>query len=541
VISRPKILLVTVLVAFCSIVYELIYAEALSISFGGQVVRYSITIGLFLFSFGIGALVYNRLNKNNLVDNFIRVEILLSVLGPMGLFFIILLNSYAFEFFYTDTGYYVLLFISHIPIILIGLLSGLELPLLSDLNNKKTNAFAETLGYDYIGSLIGTVLFALYLYPEYGIIITAIVIGFINNISALIFAFSIKSDTRINTSKIVLLTCMAIFLGLLANSSEIENKTQMIYYNKSLTDKGWEANYSKIEISEIKRTKYQKVIFYDAYKAFTNEKHTCMNLGQNVQFCKLWVDAYHKGLVDIPMAFFSEAEREDLNILLIGGGDWIPANYLRKYQVNIDMVDIDEDFTNFTKTHPLLAPYHQDAFNYEKLNLIIEDGYSYLRNNTKKYDLIILDLPGLNDSKLTNFYTQEFMRYVANSLDDDGLAITWAYQTDSEQSAILLSSTKGVGFSKMTEYSSYLGENEKIENYFIFTKNEARSVVAKTDYYNEFSHIYDSQLNWSTIPYDENLKINSVFKPNRDIVISKRVEYRAHHFTEEFRGMFGPQ
>ena len=45
----------TFLLAFCSIVYELLLGQALAAFLGNTVLRYSVTIGLFLLAKGIGA------------------------------------------------------------------------------------------------------------------------------------------------------------------------------------------------------------------------------------------------------------------------------------------------------------------------------------------------------------------------------------------------------------------------------------------------------------------------------------------------------
>ncbi len=70
---------ITLLVAFCSIVYELVYSQTLTIVFGGTVQRYAITIGLFLFFLGLGSFYYKFLNSKKDFQNFIKVEIILSI------------------------------------------------------------------------------------------------------------------------------------------------------------------------------------------------------------------------------------------------------------------------------------------------------------------------------------------------------------------------------------------------------------------------------------------------------------------------------
>ena len=67
----------TLLVAFCSIVYELIFSQALTVIFGGTVIRYSMTIGLYLFSLGIGAFLYNWILKRSKKRNQRAASVLL--------------------------------------------------------------------------------------------------------------------------------------------------------------------------------------------------------------------------------------------------------------------------------------------------------------------------------------------------------------------------------------------------------------------------------------------------------------------------------
>lgn len=78
--SRDRTLVygLTFTVALCSIVYELIYSEMLTVVFGGRAIRYAITIGLFLFCLGLGAFAFDDLGDAR--ENFFRVESYLA--GP---------------------------------------------------------------------------------------------------------------------------------------------------------------------------------------------------------------------------------------------------------------------------------------------------------------------------------------------------------------------------------------------------------------------------------------------------------------------------
>lgn len=232
----------TFVVAFCSIAYELAYSELLRTLFGGTVVRYSITIGLFLFSFGVGSFLYRHLDDDP--SGFFRVEVLLAIAGPAGFLLLLVFNSVP------ELGGALprdlRLTVSHTPIVLVGLLSGLEVPYLTELvDEDRTNAggadgdgdgdgngnldtavdggdadgedvavegarddddpetvtssFASVLGMDYVGSLAGTVVYAVVLYPAVGLFSTVFVLGLLNGLAAL--GFALRFDAGIGIGR----------------------------------------------------------------------------------------------------------------------------------------------------------------------------------------------------------------------------------------------------------------------------------------------------------------------------------------------------
>ncbi len=75
------IYLITFIVAFCSIVYELLMAQTLSLLTGNSVLRYSTTIGLYLASLGLGAFLCTNKRLVRPVETLWKVEILLSLIG----------------------------------------------------------------------------------------------------------------------------------------------------------------------------------------------------------------------------------------------------------------------------------------------------------------------------------------------------------------------------------------------------------------------------------------------------------------------------
>lgn len=162
-LPKVSVLIFSFLLAFCSLFYELVYAQVLSVCIGGTKTQYLITISLFTFALGMGSLLFNRFIKT--VDKkvlFFRIELMLIILGSVGPFFIAWLlqaekESSAFLNFK--------IYFSYFFIFLIGLLSGFELPCLFSLLK---DSHGKILAWDYMGMLCASVMFPFVFLPYLG-------------------------------------------------------------------------------------------------------------------------------------------------------------------------------------------------------------------------------------------------------------------------------------------------------------------------------------------------------------------------------------
>ena len=67
-------------IATCGLIYELIAGALASYLLGDSVTQFSIIIGVYLFSMGIGSYLSKYITKN-LLSYFIRVELLVGLIG----------------------------------------------------------------------------------------------------------------------------------------------------------------------------------------------------------------------------------------------------------------------------------------------------------------------------------------------------------------------------------------------------------------------------------------------------------------------------
>lgn len=177
-VSPLSLFSLSFLLALCSLSYELVLAQILSATLGGTAFRYSTVIGLFTLSLGFGSMSFSKLRTQNIEDSLrvlFSVEILLTLIGFCSPLFLILLEpirlaspvAWLFEILF------------YLPVILIGFLSGLELPLLFSLAASDRNKF-RILSADYIGMFCGSLAVPLVLYPFAGPFVASQTVALLN-------------------------------------------------------------------------------------------------------------------------------------------------------------------------------------------------------------------------------------------------------------------------------------------------------------------------------------------------------------------------
>ena len=522
----------TFVVAFCSIIYELIFAQALTVVFGSTVMQYSLTIGIFMFFLGVGSFFVDHFLQNkDILHNtkaFVSVELSITASAILGLYMIIAISS-VLE--YGSWTSYFWQAIGFLPVATIGFLSGAELPIMTNLYDN--NKFAQVLGIDYFGSLLGTVLYALLIFPSLGLFGTTVIVSALNAFVAVAFLYIFFPNRKIY---ITIFTAMLFFFlaFYLTAMDRINKHLEAIYLGKVIENvyDEYGIKNTKVIVTDVLNTPYQTATEYDIYFNFdsdtgyyTNKDH-CLNLDRHLQACGDWTESYHHGLVDVPLSMLSKKKK--LNILILGGGDFIPAHYLTHYDkqiAHIEIVDIDKTFQNFAKRSKFLRKYNQEAYNYGKLHVTVEDALTFLKRNHKKYDLVLWDLPGLKHEKLLPLYSTEFYTLMRRAMNKKGMAVSWYYPSDMypEHAGILQSTLHASGFKKRFDYVAYNrlpnGAVQETEQFFILSKDATPEMdFASSSYVKEFKDRFKKS-RWHNISSSA-YRPNSIFRPNYGMIIT---------------------
>jgi len=389
-----KLLLVTtLLISICSIIYELLISSISSYLQGDSVTQFSITIGLYMSAMGIGSYI-SKYIKNKLFNKFIFIEMGIGILGGFSSLILFLVNIY--------TKIYIL--IMYILIILIGIFVGLEIPILTRIiENNESNVrknIANIFSFDYIGGLIGSILFPILLFPKLGFITTAFLVGTINIVVALIIVLKYKkfilNYKLVKIISIILLSFIILFLGI---SDSITNTIEEGLYRD--------------DVILSKQTAYQKIVM-------TKHKDDLrLFLDGNLQFSSSDEYRYHEALVHIPMMYAENHNR----VLVLGGGDGLAVREILKYNdvKEVVLVDIDKEMTDLCTNDSQISALNKGSLKNEKVTVINEDGYMYVKKNKEKFDVIIVDFPDPNNESLNKLYTNAFYNYIKSNLTENGV------------------------------------------------------------------------------------------------------------------------
>ncbi len=157
-------------------------------------------------------------------------------------------------------------------------------------------------------------------------------------------------------------------------------------------------------------SKYQKIEILE-----TEDFGNLMLLDDIIMLTEKNEFSYHEMISHIPIFAHPNPKR----VLIIGGGDGGTAREVIKHDSIDECVLVEIDEMIIAKSIEYF-PKVSTAFNNPKLNLIIDDGIKYLKENKNSFDVIIIDSTDpIGPAK--GLFTLEFYQNVFESLIGDGI------------------------------------------------------------------------------------------------------------------------
>ncbi len=375
---------------------------------GNPVVQWTITISLMLFAMGLGSRL-SKLAERALLDFFITIELALSLLCAMSATLIYFLTAFvqSIDFFI------------YLISIMIGLLIGLEVPLVTRLNSYfeelRVN-ISSVMEKDYYGALLGGLLFAFVALPYLGLTYTPIALGAVNLAVAAVLFFQHRQQLHYRRS----LSAGFAILPVLLISLAVFAKPIVLF--------GEQQNYRDKVIYE-QQTPYQKIVL----TKWKNDFWLYLNNSQ--QFSTYDEEKYHEPLV-LPAMLASAARK---NILILGGGDGLAVRETLKFNEveSITLVDIDPAVTKLGKSNPLFLKANEGVLEDSRVEIVNQDAFTFLANERRIFDVVIIDLPDPKSLGLSRLYSKQFYETIKKRLSPGGVVVTQATSPFFAQKAFL--------------------------------------------------------------------------------------------------------
>lgn len=495
---------ITLILAACSILYELVIAQTLSNLTSNIVVWYSLTIGLYLGGMGIGAFFSRKLKSENVIKNLFNTEVLLSLVGAFSvvvIYFSHMLNLYFSTYGQATFAFLIFLIPSVGVILLLGFLTGVELPLLILLNQQisaKKN-INRILGIDYFGSLLGAIIFPLFLVPHFSVISVGFYVAVLNACVAFVLLYYVSKKRSF-----IVITGLTLFLPLffmITHSQYIHQYFLKKYYFYKQSSASLATLFSRpdsLPLIENYHTPYQEIdivrypfaqftnLFLDIFSSKLKENpdfpfNYMLFLNGDYQFSSNTEEFYHEYFAHIPILMRASVPRK---VLVVGAGDGLLDRELLKYpQIQtITHVEIDEQIIKLARHHPVLMRMNEGALDDPRVNVVIDDAFRYIRNTDDIFDAVYLDLPDPNNYNLSKVYSTEFYHQIFKHLTSDGFVVMDAPNIQNKAKnfkgnwPIYFNTLRQAGFKFVLPYLSSLEHDNQ----------QAIYTLKQNDYYNPY-------------------------------------------------------
>jgi spermidine synthase len=390
------LLLAVLVVATCGLIYELVAGTLASYLLGDSVTQFSTIIGTYLFAMGVGSYL-SRYFEEDFLFHFVTIEIMVGIIGG----------------FSPTLLFYLFSEIDHFRIALyglvacIGVLVGLEIPLMMRLLKEKVEfkeLVSEIFTFDYIGSLLASILFPLFFIPKLGIVKTGFFFGMINVVVAiaLLWVFWDDFGKKRRSLRMMALGCFLVLLGGFVYGDRLLDLVEQRMFNEKVV-------YSK-------SSPYQRIV------VTKHKNETRLYLNNNLQFSSLDEYRYHESLVHPAMGMSENIEQ----VLVLGGGDGMAVREVLKYPEvkKITLVDLDPQITILFKSSWALAHLNGNSLSHPKVAIENKDAFDYVKGALPaSVDIVIIDFPDPSNYSVGKLYTNLFYRCVRKLLKDKGVMV----------------------------------------------------------------------------------------------------------------------
>ncbi len=394
----PLLFLNVLIIATCGLIYELLAGTLSSYVLGDSITQFSLIIGIYLFAMGVGSYLSRFIDKH-IAEKFIDIELAVAVIGGFSAPLLFLTFAYISYF-----G-----IILYTTVFIIGTLVGLEIPLLMRILKDELDfkdLVSRVLALDYVGALVASLLFPLFLVPKLGLNRTSLLFGMLNAGVGLWATWLL--EPLITNRKLTILRVKGFIVLVLLGIALIKADRLT-----TLAEDGLFMD----NIVYAKSSPYQRIVVTKGKTGYA------LFLNGNLQFNSFDEYRYHEALVH---PAFTAYGGEPKRVLVLGGGDGLALREILKYKSveSVQLVDLDPMMTGLSKAMPALAELNHNSYNDPRVAVTNGDAFVWLDNdNTEPFDIAIIDFPDPNNFALGKLYSTRFYNLLKQKLRPDSAVV----------------------------------------------------------------------------------------------------------------------
>lgn len=399
---RALLLAAVAACAACGIIYELALLTLSASLDGGGIVATSLIVAGYIAALGAGALLVKPLLARAAII-FIAVEALLGIIGG--------LSAAALYVTFSFIGGSLLVLAAGTA--LIGGLVGAEVPLLMTLLQRGRTAGATDAGRvlanltaaDYLGALVGGLVWPFILLPQLGMIRGAAATGIINLTAAAVVAIfllrQVINARQLATALCALTAALALLTTLLLRAHDIETTSRQRLYADP--------------IIAYRHSAYQEIV------VTRRGNDTRLYLDGGLQFSTRDEYRYTESLV------YPALGARARSVLVLGGGDGLAARELLRQPGVEKIVQVELDPAVVELACTTMRSANGGSLDNPRVKILTGDAMTWLRRpDLERFDAVIVDLPDPDTPVLGRLYSTEFYTLAARALAPGGLMVVQA-------------------------------------------------------------------------------------------------------------------
>ncbi len=417
----------------CGLAYEYTLSKIASDLLGNSVQQWATMIATMLFAMGLGADFQKHTPADQLTDRLISTQVWLAVLGGFGP--LIMIHGFALL-----PQLYII--IQYGLAFAVGLLIGYEIPLVMRINEQTEPEMrfnlAQVLKMDYVGALVGALLWTFLLVRYLSIDRISFVLGLATITSAtLCFFLYRKRLSRPRARVLEILGGTALVTVGLVVGRDLTLKAEQFLYRDPITTS--------------LTTPFQHIILTE-----NRSGNVRCYINGHLQFNEADEQIYHENLVHPAMHLAKHREK----VLILGGGDGLALREVLKYPETraVTLVDLDPMMTELASSDPHLVrlnggsmkdprvtrpaplgisegdfykneetsqyePFPTTAHETATLHVVNLDATEFVKSVSGRYDVVIMDFPDPNSPDLAKLYGRPFYDHLENMLNPGAVIV----------------------------------------------------------------------------------------------------------------------